>query len=188
MSKLVLPKGLSAVERIEFSYIPEPNSGCWLWLGTLTKSGYGTAAVEGKTVGAHRASYLAFCGPIPEGLFICHRCNNRACVNPDHLYAGTHTDNMADRKRAGLYYEGEDHWTHIKPERLATGEKHWSNLHPDKTCKGERNGSVKITEQELFEIRAAFATGEPGQRIAKRYGLGKTQIYRIRDGRSWRHL
>lgn len=93
-----------AVARFEAKYIPEPNSGCWLWLGPVKigrRQGYGQFTLEGKTVGAHRAAWRLFRGTIPDGLFVCHKCDVRTCVNPDHLFLGTHVDNMVDMESKG---------------------------------------------------------------------------------------
>jgi len=92
--------------KIEAGSIPEPNSGCWLWLGCDNGTGYGLTCRGGKQMYAHRVAYEAFHGPITPGLFVCHRCDVRACVNPDHLYEGTHQDNMADRRRKGRQARG----------------------------------------------------------------------------------
>jgi len=75
----------------------DPITGCWNWTKSLTKKGYGQFGYKGKVVKAHRLSFITFVGPIPENLFICHTCNNRACINPAHLYAGNVQDNANDR-------------------------------------------------------------------------------------------
>lgn len=84
------------VERFNNSYIPEPNSGCWLWYKATSMSGYGSMRVGKLMVRAHRLSYQIHHGTILKDLMILHKCNTKLCVNPDHLKAGTHLDNMLD--------------------------------------------------------------------------------------------
>jgi len=94
----------------EDKYIPVTESGCWIWLKAVA-SGYGSVKVKGKMQGAHRVMYEQEIGEIPEGLHILHTCDCKLCVNPAHLYAGTHKKNMDDmrvRKRAhGIKYTQE---------------------------------------------------------------------------------
>lgn len=75
---------------------PEPNTGCWLWMQHTNRLGYGRLKQRNRSREAHRVSYEAFVGPIPEGMDVLHRCDVRCCVNPDHLFLGTHLDNMRD--------------------------------------------------------------------------------------------
>lgn len=95
---------LPLADRFEASYVPEPNSGCWLWLGSLMGQRgrqYPVINIEGKRRRANRVSIELHKGPIPAGLLACHTCNNILCVNPDHLYPGTTKQNADDMVRAG---------------------------------------------------------------------------------------
>lgn len=80
---------------------PEPNTGCWLWMGNRGTHGYGLfrSAPLGRRILAHRASHLLFVGPIPPGLLVCHSCDVPLCVNPDHLWTGTSAENTRDSVR-----------------------------------------------------------------------------------------
>ena len=81
-------------ERLEAKIMPEPNSGCWFWLGALDGDGYGQIGDEGKNIKAYHAAYQLYVGEIPVGLEIDHLCRVRCCVNPDHLEAVTHAENI----------------------------------------------------------------------------------------------
>lgn len=141
------PKPRTLAERFIAFISPEPNSGCWLWTGAASRCGYGRVGVGGKHGGmmpAHRAAWTIFRGSIPAGFEVGHRCDTRLCVNPDHLWLCSHTENMADQHRKGRnrngvlrgdehprrrhpekWPSGDDHWTRKKPHLLPRGEDHW---------------------------------------------------------------
>lgn len=103
-------------ERFWRHTVPEPNSGCWLWLRSIQPTGYGQFTREtGAFVYAHRMAYELTHGLIPKGRYVCHTCDVRSCVNPDHLFLGTAEDNMQDASRKGRLHgwnAGKTHCAH----------------------------------------------------------------------------
>jgi hypothetical protein len=114
------------VRSAEELYIPEPNTGCWLWLGATSRGGYGAAKRNQKQWAAHRLMWTLQRGPIPEGLNVLHRCDTPLCVNPDHLFLGTNADNTADMRQKGR----------------------------GRSAPGEAQGGAKLTADQVRAIRA----------------------------------
>ena len=136
-------------------YFKPSGDGCWLWTGWVRPSGHGGFRLDGKDVGAHRASYLLHNGPIPDGLHVCHHCDNPPCVNPTHLFLGTHADNMADMGRKG---------------RIPSGEKHHAS---------------KLTWHAVREIRQAHRDGARQSDLAVLYGVTHATMQDVLRHRSW---
>lgn len=147
------------VERF-WQSIEKAKNGCWNW--KYTKShGYGTIREAGSKIPirAHRLSYEMRYGPIPKSLFVCHRCDNRSCVNPDHLFLGTSADNSADMARKG------------------------------RSTRGSSHPIAKLTNEAVISIREIYANGAlTQQQIADLYGVSQPLISGIVARRFWPHV
>lgn len=134
--RIARPLAERFAEKIE----PCSASGCWLWQDAL-KNGYGRLFVDGRPTLAHRVSYELHCGPIPEGMHVCHRCDTPACVNPAHLFLGSHADNMADMAAKGRGTKSP-HAAEIAEiaAREAAGE--WVNRLAEATRLGLHSGTL----------------------------------------------
>lgn len=119
------PTGSSLHDRLAAYTMPVTESGCWIWIGSLNKGGYGQINVDHTMINAHRASWVVHRGSIPDGMSVLHACDVRCCVNPDHLFLGSHNDNMRDMK--------------------GKGRSAW----------GARSGQSRLTPSDIAAIRAS---------------------------------
>lgn len=141
--------------------------GCWGWKGPIANGGYPVMSCR-RAIGSdrgHRASWIIHKGPIPEGLFVCHHCDNPICTNPEHLWIGTHQENDKDKIIKGRARFGAP---------------------PLK--QGSENGSSKLTEEQVIEIKKLLKEGKSTYFIGPIFGVSKTTILRIKKGTHWQHV
>lgn len=156
---------------------------CWLWRGKLT-AGYGSMMVDGKAYRAHRWAYERFVGPIPEGLFACHKCDVRNCVNPDHIFIGTNADNVRDMVAKGrnkLPRQNPALKTRCKNGHPRTPENtipFMSPTGPSKQClicKRATDAKVRLRDREKNRARWAAYREQNREKIRERARLAKQQ-------------
>ena len=153
---------------------------CWVWTGGTMGWGYGYFDLAGSRHGAHRISWMLARGPIPAGLFVCHRCDNPPCVNPDHLFVGTQFDNMADARAKGRLSPTIFDGTQVELMRLGR--------HPGRQARGERVATAKLTEGQVREIRRRLAEGANQSALAREYGVVHQLVSRIASRGIWKHV
>jgi len=157
---------MSIDQRLKRGVKVNQQTGCWEWQKTK-RNGYGRLIVGSRTdgtrksVSAHRLSYELFCGKIPDGMEICHKCDNPCCINPDHLFAGSKQDNMDDRERKGRN----------RPQ-----------------C-GSDNVFAKLSEEAVLQARTERAEkGTAFETLAKRYGVAKKTMQNAINGITWKSV
>jgi hypothetical protein len=140
-----------------YKNVIKQSNGCWEWQKSLHTFGYGVTSYKNKYWGAHRLS-LVFEGIDPTGYYVCHSCDNPKCVNPAHLFLGTHNDNMKDMRK--------------------------KNRDP----KGSQCNKSNLTDQDILDIRQAKENGVTGIELSKKYKVSAPSIYNICNKKTWTHI
>lgn len=160
--------GLPALDRFEKSIERIPESGCWLWTCALNRNGYGKVKVDGRHLTAHRWSWAIHNGTVPEGMWVLHRCDVPACVNPTHLFLGDVQKNV------------DDMWAKGRRGAMRGG-----------SLPNEKNPNCSFSDEEISAIRAARKVSpETNKALAKRFGISETHFSHIVRGlvRRARHV
>jgi hypothetical protein len=147
---------VTAQDKIKAAVAVDQKTGCWLWRMSLTPGGYGQVWHDGRVCRAHRVAYEVFVGPVGS-LYVCHTCDTRACVNPEHLFLGTAADNACDRDTKGRR----------------------------RPLSGEMAPTAKLTAHAVRVIRARSATGASNLRLAREFGVHERTIRRAVSGNTW---
>ena len=141
-----------------YAHTKRAENGCLEWQRSLHSAGYGQVWNGKKIDVTHRVSWELTHGPIPDGKFVCHKCDNRPCVDPEHLFLGTTGENMLDAKVKG------------------------------RTARGESNGTSKLLEEDVFYIRCAVASGHSQSSLARLFDHSVEAVSRMCAGESWQHV
>lgn len=134
-------------------------ASCWVWVGAKIGRGYGRIKIDGNTLYSHRVAYTLYKGLIPNDMHVLHSCDNPCCVRPDHLFLGTHQENMQDREIKGR-------------GRCGFGEKH---------------GLAKLTEKQVLEIRAKYVPRKYSMsKLSKEYKVVPSTVSHIINNKTWK--
>lgn len=156
-----MPRPVLPPERLWERVQRADGDGCWEFIGSRQKFGHGLIGVNGRVVKAHRLAWELTYGPIPDGMLVCHRCDNPPCCRPDHLFLGTARDNTQDAI--------------VKNRRGAPPVR-----------RGEQHPHRKLAGSDVVEIRRLLGLGSPQKDLAARFGIGAAQMSRIANGKQWK--
>ena len=147
------------IESFRAHYSPNEHGQCWEWQGALRDKGYGKLYIRRKAYSAHRVAWvIANNAEIPEGMCVCHSCDNPACVNPDHLWIGTDADNLNDKVSKG------------------------------RQARGIRVSGAKLNDSDVETIFVLREAGWLHRQIAARFGVGTKHVADILARRNWAHV
>lgn len=186
--------------------------GCWEWSGCrINGDGYGQIRMGGGRILAHRLMWEHLHGDIPDGFCVLHRCDNMPCVRPDHLFLGTHDDNMKDKVAKGRQYGGDrHHWRKLSDADMAAirnlrtkgmraseiakyypvSQSYISAITSDLTQRlGQQSGRAKkLSERAVIEMRRMRRAGFKCRDIAGAFGVSHVQAWMVVTGKSWKHV
>lgn len=145
---------------------------CWPWTGCIGTHGYGVTSFSKKQTRVHRAAYALSKGEIPDGLFVCHNCDNPPCCNPKHLFLGTSSENTNDM---------------VSKRRQSRGAKHAAAILPGRK-RGSENCLAKLEENQVVEMRRLRSQGMKIRDIADKFKMSYQGAYKAIRGKSWNHL
>jgi len=148
--------GITELERFEAKV--DKSGDCHEWTASFGNSGYGQFYFNYQKFSAHRKAYELYHGAIPEGMFVLHRCDNKKCVNPEHLFLGAHKENMQDKTAKG------------------------------RQIKGSGIEQAVLTDPQVVQIKQRLRQGDVHTRIAKDFGVSRATISMISNGTNWRHV
>ncbi len=151
---------ISRRQKLESKLEFDPNGGCWLWNAGQVTFGYGAFTWKRRSKLAHRIAYEEFVGPIPDGMFVCHKCDVPQCCNPAHLFLGTQQDNMTDMG--------------LKGRKVS--------------FRGEAHAMAKISDAQAAELRRRGQRGEHPIDLGEEFGMSRQNAARIIAGKTFRHL
>lgn len=160
---------------------------CWRWIPGGNPQ-YGKIRIGAQKVLAHRVSFYLATGLPTGGVVVRHKCDNPTCVNPQHLLPGSQLDNIADRQLRGRQAKGDRSGSRTHPERRPRGDNHPSRLHPEWWARGETNGSAKLTECIVREMRQLHELGAGSRALGRRFKVTHSTVMHAVNGSSWRHV
>ena len=191
-------------------------NGCWEWPGAKGSGGYPTTSIKNKGIKLSRFVWETYRGKIPEGKYVCHKCDNPGCVNPDHLFLGTQQENIHDMLSKGrgqdglrrpklnprkvikmkeMFVEGcsykslsRQFGVQVRVVREIIVEQRWKGTGPDVSHLVARRSvaHLKMTNEKAQEVRQLLSLGVKPKELPQMFGVSLTTIYEIRKGRSWK--
>jgi hypothetical protein len=166
----------STIERFWSKVNVGPPDQCWEWQAGLSlPNGYGVFWLNQSNHGAHRVSWTLENGEIPEGLLVLHKCDNKKCVNPRHLYLGTNLQNAQDTAQRNSGYKER-----IRQRVIKTNK--------ERPAAVARRGNSKLSDQDVLRIRELVASGMMQKDVADMYGISRAAVCRIVRNKSWQEL